>query len=178
MKKISLKNYLIYIFICVVTISISLYIVLLYNRSKEYYMNNSVLLDVVSELVPEKNLSVDENMNNYLVENSNVIIYVASGKNTFIKNFEIEFKKFIINEKLTSNIMYINADKIKNSDFLEQLCDYYCNDMVNLDATSYKKKSIVLVFKESKIVQVYDSFSPNLYEMKLLLIKSGVIEND
>lgn len=76
MKKIPLKNYIIYSIIVLVTFAISIYIVMLFNRSKEYYENNSVLADVLYEILPKNNLSVSDNLNNYLLENSNLIIYI------------------------------------------------------------------------------------------------------
>ena len=88
MKKIPLKNYIIYSIIVLVTFAISIYIVMLFNRSKEYYENNSVLADVLYEILPKNNLSVSDNLNNYLLENSNLIIYISSGKDKDIKELE------------------------------------------------------------------------------------------
>ena len=131
MKKIPLKNYIIYSIIILVTFAISIYIVMLFNRSKEYYENNSVLADVLYEILPKNNLSVSDNLNNYLLENSNLIIYISSGKDKDIKEFENSFKSYIIENNLKKDIIYIDSNDIKKSNFIEDLFNNYAsNDVI------------------------------------------------
>lgn len=138
-------------------------------------MNNSVLSDVLLEIVPEKTFDAEQNMGNYLMENSNLIIYMSSGKNTYIKDFELDFKNFIISKNLKSDIMYINFDKLKGTKFIEDFKSSYVPEQITFENNKTCK---IFIFKDKMVVDIYESASPIIYEIKIFLIKNGVITND
>ena len=178
MKKIPLKNYIIYSIIVLVTFAISIYIVMLFNRSNEYYENNSVLADVLYEILPKNNLSVSDNLNNYLLENSNLIIYISSGKDKDIKEFENSFKSYIIENNLKNDIIYIDSNDIKKSNFIEDLFNNYASNDVILSNKPTIKYPTLIIFKNGKIINFYNEKIPNLYSVKIFLMTNGVEIND
>ena len=157
---------------------ISIYIVMLFNRSKEYYENNSVLADVLYEILPKNNLSVSDNLNNYLLENSNLIIYISSGKDKNIKEFENSFKSYIIGNNLKNDIIYIDSNDIKKSNFIEDLFNNYASNDVILSNKPTIKYPTLIIFKNGKIINVYNEKIPNLYSVKIFLMTNGVEIND
>lgn len=178
MREIPKKNYIIFSFIVILSVIICLYIVLLYNRTKHYYENNSILTEILNEIVLQEDFSVENNINNYLVENTNLIIYISSGKNKAIKNFEQEFKKMIIDENIKEDILYINSDNIDYISFMNDFLISYQIQNIEVDLNSLNESPTLISFKEGKINKIYISEEPSLIEMKCILIENGVISND
>lgn len=178
MRKILLKNYIIYSIVVFLTIIISVYIVVLFNKSKEYYENNSVLTDILYEILPQNDLDINENLKNYLLENSNLIIYISSGKDKEIKDFENELKNYILENKIQEDIVYINYDDIKKTNFIYDLLNNY-SDTENIPEYSIiSNKPILILFDNGYISNIYNKEEPNIYEINWFLIGNGVVEND
>lgn len=176
MRKVPRKNYIICLIILFVTVLICLYLVALYNQSKQYYATNSALTDVLSEIVLENTLSIEENLDNYLIENSDLIVYISSGKNTKIKDFELEFKKFVVNNSLQGKIIYINSDTVGSKNFIQQIKNQYGNE--SLGNVEYPDKPLLILFKSGKICNIYNKNQPSVYDINWFLIENGVISND
>ena len=177
MRKIPLKNYIIYMVVVIVTVAISFYIVALFNQNKEYYENNSILKDILSEIIIKKDLTINENFDNYLLEKSDLIVYISSGKNKNIKSFENEFKKYVIEHKLEDDIVYINLDNT-NKDFVTDFLHIFSS---NEELKNYQiniKQPIFIVFKDGKIRNVYNEKDGSIYKVNLFFIETGVVVND
>lgn len=106
-KKIAPKNYVIYGLICILTIVLVFYLSMWYETRKEYYKNNSVM----SELLAQIN---QQELTSYTLENPNSIIYVASSKDEQIKSFEKELKKFVLDNEINNQMVYLDISQSDN----------------------------------------------------------------
>ena len=166
-RKIPLKNYFILLAISLGTIFLIFYLASWFNTSKEYYKNNSIL----SEFLPELK---SEELSSYLIDNPEIVIYYASAKDENIKDFEKDFKKLIENYEIKDDLVYIDASKEENVNFVSFLNQF-----------SDKKRDIIAIpnliyFKEGKVSKILysDQIKINKRDVRNFLIKSGVITND
>lgn len=146
-KEIPVKNYLILVLVFLLTVVGVFYAREWYNTSKIYYAQNSVLKDVVREI---KN----EELSNYVLENQKFILYVASGQDDRIKDFENDFKNLIQDMDLNENILYMNLDEVNTDEFYNLLkADYAETDKIKSQISSGSLISMY-VFSDGKIVTV------------------------
>lgn len=147
MKKIPLKNYIILCVVILLTVIFVFYVRSWYITNKEYYSKNSVIKDVAHEI------NIDE-IGNYTLESPKFMLYVSSGANVDVKDFENDFKKLIKKLEISEDILYLNVDNVDN--------DLYFN--LNSFASSNKVSSLIseseaslYVFSDGKIVGVLNN---------------------
>ena len=156
-KEVPLKNYLILALIMLLTVLVVFYMRDWYNTSKEFYAQNSVMTKVVREIK-------DDEISNYVLENQKFVLYVSSGKNSSIKDFEDDFKELIKKMDLGENILYMNLDEVDINYFYKFLTNYASsskikNQIVSSDASMY-------VFTDGKLTMLLNNV--NNYSMKRL----------
>ena len=95
-RKIPVKNYFILAIVVLLTVVLAFYMRDWYNTSKEYYAQNSVMTKVVREIKSEE-------ITNFTLENQKFILYVSSGQNVELKNFENDLKDLIKISKTCAN---------------------------------------------------------------------------
>lgn len=167
-KNIPAKNYVILAVAIIFTVLVVFYIRSWYITTKEYYDNNSVILDVVAEI---KN----EEIVNYATDNPDFILYVSAGNNAEIKPFEKKFKKFILKNDLRNNILYLNLVNIDVTNF-----NNYLNTLTTENAKSTlvdENSSAIYIFKEGKIAKVMSS-QTDIDKMKIVFQSYGIIEEN
>lgn len=166
-RNIPLKNYLILTIVSLLTVFLVFYLVSWYNTSKEYYQNNSILSKYLSELKSDE-------MSSYLIDNPEIVIYYASAKDGNIKNFEKEFKKLIESNEIKDDIVYIDASKEENSNFVS-----------NINKISDKKRDNLFIpnlihIKEGKVDKILYASEKNITRRDVhnFLIRCEIITND
>lgn len=168
-KEIPYKNYIILILVFLMTILVTFYVRDWYNTTKVYYAQNSVMTKVVREIKSEE-------ISNYILENQRFILYVSSGQNSQIKDFEDEFKNLIQNLDINDDVLYMNLDGVNMESFYDLLKNNYSsnaklkNQIVSSDSSLY-------LFTDGKIVNVLNNVSD--YSIKRLenIIKSWGLDN-
>lgn len=115
-RKIPLKNYIILVGIAFFTLLVVLYLGIWYKTTYEYKKNTSPLESVINEI------SIDE-LNSYLIDNPNCIIYISENNDAF-KEYENILKDVIIEYNLKNEIVYIYI----NDDNFEKIRAYYKNE--------------------------------------------------
>lgn len=169
-KKIPMKNYIILGAIVLLTIFAVFYARNLYIMSKEYYNNNSVMLDVVKEVQQDE-------LSNYLIENPKFVLYVSSGQNKDIKAFEKNFKSIITKTEIEDNILYLNSDntdmpKLKQS--LQKIATTKAKDKI--DTNSAVTMYIIENGQVTNTIINAEKLSKG--QVKTLLKKYEVTDND
>lgn len=119
MRKIPKKNYIFLSILSVVTILFSVYVMNWYKTSKEYSAEESLMTDFLGEVK-------ESEIENYILENPEVVIYVASEQNENIKKFEKKLKEYLIKEDLKSHFIYLNCNNL-SSDFITTFQKKYFN---------------------------------------------------
>ena len=166
-RDIPLKNYIILLAISVATIFLVFYLRTWYNTSKEYYQNNSIMSEYLSELRSDE-------INSYIIDNPNVVIYYASAKDTAIKSFEKKFKKLMEEHEIKNEIIYIDSSKEENKNIVSKLNNISDKkiDVLSIPNLIYIKEG-----KINKILYLNNS-TINKRDVQNFLIKCEIITND
>ena len=149
MKKIPLKNYVVLCIIIVFSVISVFYIRSWYITNKEYYSRNSVIKDTVREI------NMDE-ISNYTLESPKFMLYVSSGEDADVKEFENGFKKLINKLEISDDILYLNTDNV-NYNLYSSLGDFASNDKVS--SLIFDSKASLYVFSDGKIVGVLNNIN-------------------
>ena len=88
------------------------------------------------------------------LENQRFILYVSSGHNSEIKDFEDDFKNLVQKLELNDDVLYMNLDEVDTNSFYDMLKNDFAysskikNQIVNSEASLY-------LFTDGKIVNVF-----------------------
>lgn len=150
-RKIPLKNYIILGVILIVTFSLLYYFYLWFDKYEETKLNRPILtkyMDVINY----------NELDNYLVENPDTIIYVSVLNNEKIRDFEKQLKQKFKDNLIDNSLLYLDITNSSNKDKenMEEL--YYLNNLNILDVPC------VLIFSSGELVSIY-SVSDNDYNI-------------
>lgn len=131
MKKIPFKNYICAFLITIMTLFVVFNLIEIYNN------NNKI--DFMTEVK-------EEELQQYIVENNNIFIYFSKGNN---KKIEDELEKYLENNEIKNDIIFVNLDKVSkdfelkfNSSYKEVTSSVYYN-LKNPTIVSIKSGKIV-----------------------------------
>lgn len=158
-KEVPMKNYFILVLIFLITVIGVFYAREWYNTSKEYYAQNSVMTKLVREIKSEE-------IANYTLENQKFVLYVASGKNFELKDFEDEFKNLIKNMDLIDSVLYMNLDGVDPNSFYNLLKNDFSATTRIKDQITNDSSASLYVFTDGKITNILNNV--NDYSMKRL----------
>lgn len=165
MREISKKNYLILVLVILATLFLIFFIREKYLVIKEYESMTNERIDFIFEVK-------EEELDSYLMENSDVVIYMASSSDDTIANFELELKDYILEQQLGKEVVYINLNNVSDN-FLEELEEKYFS--VNLKASKLKlinQPNMVIVENRRVVSVMYnDTKQININDVKKYLDK-------
>lgn len=169
MKTIPKKNYVLLGLLTVVTILAVVYMSKWYRTRENYYLENSVMKELVGEV---KELE----FTNYILENPDIVIYIANDQSESTKKFEKKLKKYILDKNLKSYFIYINGNE-STEKFLSDLKNkYFVEEMKNIDIT-YPN---LLFMEDGKIKDILyrtELAEKNIKDVELFLQRNGVLED-
>lgn len=163
-REIPLKNYLILGLVILLTLGLIYYFYLWYITYEESKLNETIM-DRYLEVINYNEL------NDYIVENRNAMIYTSILEDNNIRKFEIKFKNIVVKNALKDKILYMDMtdifkDKIK---YTELRNSYQVN---NYNITNVP---CILVFKDAKLVDIY-SIKDNDYNTDDVL--NYIVDNE
>ena len=164
LKKIPKKNYIILGVVILVTILILYYFYLWVDVYKDSKLNIPIM-DKYMNVINYNELE------NYVVENPNAIVYVSVLEDENIREFEKKFKNKYKNKDIEKEILYLNiTDDIGKKNIV--------NDMINnysINGLSIKDVPSILVFDNGELNSIY-SISDNDYDVdKLVVYINGLL---
>ena len=107
-----------------------------------------------------------EEIANYTLENQKFVLYVASGKNIELKDFEDKFKNLIQDMDLVDSVLYMNLDGVEPNGFYDLLRnDFSAMSRIKNQIIDDSSASLY-VFTDGKITSVLNNV--NDYSMKRL----------
>lgn len=172
MKEIPVKNYVILGVLVVITVLAVFYLRNIYIATIKYDSANSVIETVANQIN-------EDEISNYTLENPRTILYVSSGQDMEIKDFEKELKNIIEKNDLSSSTLYINKDNVADmNNFIDKLKSLCLNESAKaaIDANS---EASLYIFENDKIKYVVSNVSElDDSEIKLLLKRYGMVENE
>lgn len=169
MRTIPKKNYVLLGLLTVVTILAVTYIGKWYLASENYYLENSVMKELVGEV---KELEFE----NYILENPDVVIYIANDQSESTKKFEKKLKNYILEENLKSHFIYVNGKESTETFLSNFKKKYFINEIKETEIT-YPN---LLLLEDGKIKDILYQTSlteRNVKDVKLFLQKNGVLED-
>ena len=158
-KEIPLKNYIL------LTIVVVIYFFLWKNTYEKSKLQTPILDDYL--------LVINYNeLNNYLVENKDAIIYVSKLNDESIRLFENKFKNIINKNNLNNKILYLDlTEELKETNIVKKINKKYGKEMTEVPT--------IVIIKDGKISSFYN-IKENKYNIKLLekyLEKEDVIND-
>ena len=155
-KKIPLKNYIILVLIVFVTVILVIYFCKWFETLKNEKENISIMDNYLTTIQYNE-------IDNYLAENENIIIYYSYLSSDESSKFERKFIKLIDKYALNDRILYLKREEDKFSD----RNGYVYN------------KPYIIVFENGNVVSRYD-IEKNKYDidsLKQYFIGLGVIDD-
>lgn len=164
-KEIPLKNYILLSIVLILTIVVVIYFFLWKNTYKKSKLQTPILDDYL--------LVINYNeLNNYLVENKDAIIYISKLNNENIRLFENKFKNIINKNNLNNKILYLDlTEELKENNIVKEINKKYGKEMTEVPT--------IVIIKDGKISSSYN-IKENKYNIKLLekyLEKEDVIND-
>ena len=145
LRKIPVKNYVILSIVIIVTLFILYYFYMWVDVYKESKINMPIMDRYMSVI------NYNE-LDNYIVENPDTIVYVSVLENENIREFEKKFKNKYKNDEIDKEILYMNVtNDIKDKDIFDDMVSKY--SLNGLNATNVP---CVLVFENSRLKSIYD----------------------
>lgn len=152
-RNITFRNYIILSVVLIISIIVVIYFYMWYGELK---INN------IYTPVMNHHLSVinHNEIDTYLIENKNVIIYVSILDDENTRNFEKKFKRVINKYSLNSSILYMN------------LTDEYYNNNKLFNSIKEKYQLVdmpcIITFEDGKVSDIYSIKRYN-YDIELLV---------
>ena len=160
LREVPLKNYIYLFLILLGSILFLIYIYTWYDTYNQNKLNTSIMNEYLTVI------NYNE-LDDYIVENKDAIIYVSILGNEDINNFERKFKGTVLENDLKNTILYLD---ITNE---------------NIDSATKKLKiekefTYLVVYTNGNITDTYNIKETNYSNKKTLkyLNRIGAIEND
>lgn len=169
-REIPQKNYYILGAVIITAIALTFYWATWYNTAKEYRMNNSVMPTVIGELTIEE-------LDNYLLENPEIMIYMASSKDDDIKDFEDDFKELLIKENLKNDFIYVDTSKIENQEFYQSFATKYYSENLKKKKESIDIIPNIVFMEDGKVTDIMYFYEKEITkkDLEIFLKKHGVM---
>jgi hypothetical protein len=141
-QKRTVKSYAILGLVCLLFIGLILYLCKWYDVYDQYQKEIPVIRDSLQEIV-------SDDLEHYVLENPNSLIYICTSSDEQCRNFEKKFKKLIEKEELGDEIIYLNVTDVDQEAFVN-----------NFNAKYAKKKQLttnypaIVLFDEGKAVRI------------------------
>lgn len=167
MRQVKFKNYVILAVIVCLTVLAVLFLRNIYLKQKDYENTTNNRIDILYEIK-------EDDLRSYLVENSEVMIYISNASNETIADFEKQFKNYIADEEVSKEIVYLNLDKVSSTFYKELTEKYFDKD---LSGEIVKNQANLLSVKGSKVVSVlyHKETSINIEDVKRFLRVNNVV---
>ncbi len=140
-SQIPRRNYIIYGLIVIFTVVLTLLFRNWYNINQDLKKKNTIM----SEFLVSVN---EEEFANYIMENNNVLIYLASSKNENLESFELELKKMLIEHNLQEQIVFVDLDQVENEFFTNLKDNYFSENLKNIKLSNFPN---ILIMENGKI---------------------------
>ena len=141
-KEIPLKNYILLSIVLILTIVVVIYFFLWKNTYEKSKLQTPILDDYL--------LVINYNeLNNYLVENKDAIIYISKLNNENIRLFENKFKNIINKNNLNNKILYLDlTEELKENNIVKEINKKYGKEMTEVPT--------IVIIKDGKISSSYN----------------------
>ena len=124
MRTIPRRNYVIVIIISLVSCLLVWYFANLYQSKKEYDLETNKMMNVLSEVKGDE-------LQNYILDNHDVILYLSSSRDDRYQTFEKDLKKYLKKNDLLNEIVYFDTSKVDSNFYQEFIKNYFPKEWSN-----------------------------------------------
>ena len=163
-----MKNYIILGVVIIFTMLILYYFYMWVDVYKESKIN----IPIMDKYMTVINYN---ELDNYIVENPDTIVYVSVLEDENIREFEKKFKVKYKNNQIDNEVLYMNiTDDIKNNSLKNEMISKY-----SVNALNITNVPLIMVFEDGILNSIY-SISDNGYDIDKLVvyINNVVLESD
>ena len=161
MREIPKKNYVILLVIIILTILLTIYLGNWYKATQ--YMN--IDENILAERLPEVKLA---EIDTFLQENPNIIIYIASSTNQENKVFEKKLYDYIVKNNLTNSFVYLNKNDVLEQQIIDLQKKYGSENIKNINMTFIPNFYVV---QDGKITNFYNRTGKISYQDAIKFLK-------
>ena len=167
-KKRTLKNYVILGVIIILFVGLVLYLCKWYKVYDEYQKEIPVIRGSLQEIV-------SDDLEYYILDNPNSLIYICTANDENCRNFEKKFKKLVEKKELNDKMIYLNVTGLDQNDFVTKFNDKYSKKK-NLK-TNYPA---IVLFDEGKVVNILQADKDNNLNMSKVedFIELSILEEE
>ena len=157
LRVIPKKNYIILGIVIIVTLCLLYYFYMWFDAYNETRLNKPIL-NKYMEIINYNEID------NYIVENPNTVIYVSVLENESIRNFEKKVKNSFRDNDIDIEILYLDmTENIKDKEVLQEIEYKY-----SLNSLSMKDIPCVIIFENGRLDTIY-SIQDNDYDIDKFL---------
>lgn len=143
-------KYIELIFILIVSILIMYGLRMWYLNDQEYKMTIPILQDILYEIRSDE-------LENYIYENENAVLYIGVTSNEACRKLEKEMKPFIEEERLKEEITYLNLSNVQDiSEFYQRFNELYQGTI------SLTKYPALVKFEKGKVANLWEGGDTSL----------------
>lgn len=168
-RDIPRKNYLIVALMAIIVVILVLYLAKLYMNSNSD-QKHSLMSNYLS------NVTVQE-LDNYLLENPNIIIYWADNEDLSNSRFEKGLKKYLIEHDLQRYFVFVNTHGLTIEE-IKKIADKYLDAELKNKNIDLETMPNFLFVEDGKIVDILYKYKQDMVinDIKEYLENSGAIE--
>lgn len=157
------KNYVILFMLAIITIIVTLLLANKYNKNLQYNLSVNNNMSFLSQI------KIDE-IDNYIMDNPESIIYMSSSNNTKLDELEEKLKKYIISNNYNKNIVYLNAYELQESKF-NKFKEKYFSESIKNNVTLNNQPNVFVIKNGiiSNALYTNDSKDININNIKIFL---------
>lgn len=163
MREIPKKNYFILAIIIILTIILVIYLGNWYKATEEMFANNNLLAEKLPEV---KLIEIDT----FLQENPNVIVYIDSNVNHQDKLFEKRLYDYVIKNNLTNSFVYLNKNYVSDEQIIDLQKKYGTEEIKNTNMMFIPN---FYVFKDGKIINFCNKNGKISYQDAIKFLKEA-----
>lgn len=153
LRKIPKKNYIILGIIILVSLLLVYYFYMWIDAYNETKLNKPIL-NKYMEVINYNELD------NYLVERPNTIIYVSVLENSEIREFEKKFKSVLKSHRIDAELLYMDVtEELKDDEVKKEMASKYA-----LNNTNITDVPVIIVFDNGELSSIYN-ISSNDYDI-------------
>ena len=137
-----IHNYIILAVVFLLCMGLIIYLCKCYKVYDEYQKETPVIRGALQEIV-------NDDLEHYVLDNPSALIYVCTSKDDICRDFEKDFKKFVIQQELNDDIVYLNTTGLDQNEFVDEF-----NKKYNYKRELTTNYPAFVLFENGKIVSI------------------------
>lgn len=162
MRTIPKKNYFLVGLIALVTFLLTWYFVAVYQLRKDYDLDQNKRMNAILSEIHE------EDLQNYILDNHDVMIYLSSSRDETYQSFEKSLIKYLKKEDLTKEIVYLDTSNLEEAFYTRFMKNYVSEELQGITLQMIPN---LLVLSDGKVTSIlYPTMvEPNIQDVKNFL---------